>query len=312
MQNPQPQPNNVPKKWANLPLIRGVYKYDEPLDAYTTFRIGGPAEVLCEPQDLDDFCAFLRGKPQDVGLTIIGDGSNILVRDGGISGVVVRLAKGCDSVSVEGNKIRAQAGASTGKVARAAREAELTNLEWICGIPGSIGGALVMNAGCYGWEMVDVLDEITLIDPRGTQHIVAPQDVAPRYRGTTIPEGWYYGGCVFRLEKGHKDEIRERMREVNTKRRLSQPLELPNAGSLFKNPDGHKAWQLIEKAGCRGLRRGDAQVSEKHCNFFVNLGKATAADMEDLAEEVRSRVLATTGVTLEWEVRRLGERLKSW
>ena len=312
MKTQQQQVNNLPKKWANLPLIRGVYMCDEPLEAYTTFRIGGPAEVLFHPLDLDDFCTFLGGKPQDVALTILGDGSNILVRDGGIPDVVVRLSKGCDNVSVEGDKIRAEAGASTGKVARAAREAGLTNLEWICGIPGSIGGALVMNAGCYGWEMVDVLEEIELIDPQGGRHKVAPQDVAPRYRATTLPQGWYYGAAVFKLENGKKDEIRQRMREVNTKRRLSQPLELPNAGSLFKNPDGHKAWQLIEQAGCRGKRLGDAQVSEKHCNFFVNLGNATAADMETLAEDVRTHVQQKTGVLLEWEVRRLGQKTKTW
>lgn len=303
------QPTNMPKKWANLPLIRGVYKCAEPLDRYTTFRIGGPAEILYTPADLADLANFWRQQPQDIELTLLGEGSNILIRDGGIPGVVIHIGPGCDAVTLDGTLMRAEAGASTGKVARMARQAELTNAEFICGIPGSIGGALKMNAGCYGSELIDILEAVEVITHTGEHRTVSPQELGFAYRTSALPEGWIFAAAHLRLQPGNRDDIREKMRTVNHNRAASQPLELPNAGSLFKNPEGpKKAWQLIEGAGCRGLRKGDAQVSEKHCNFFVNLGKATAADMEDLAEDVRARVLAQTGVNLVWEVKVLGTR----
>lgn len=308
-------PDKLPKKWANLPLTRGLYKLAEPLDVYTTFGIGGPAEVFFEPADVADLATFYRGKPQDIELTLLGEGSNILVRDGGIPGVVVHLGAGCDNVAALQDHsaatatttiVRAEAGAGTGKVARFARDLGLTGVEFICGVPGSMGGALVMNAGCYGRELADVLEAVEVVTAAGEHKTLPPAFFEFAYRHSTLPAGWVYVAAIMRLEAGDKTAIRDNMREVNRRRAESQPLALPNAGSLFKNPPGHSAWQLIERAGCRGLRRGDAQVSEKHCNFFVNLGQATAADMEALAEDVRARVKAHSGIDLVWEVRRLG------
>lgn len=297
-----------PEKWANLPKVRGTYAFGHSLREHTTFCIGGKAEVVFFPQDLDDLATFWANRPQNTPITLLGGGSNILIRDGGIAGVVVYIAEGCDAVKTDGLEMYAEAGASTGKVARAARAAELTGLEFLCGIPGSMGGALVMNAGCYGDELCDSLTAVDVIDDSGQRKTLPPVFFRFGYRQSTLPEGWIFTGAHMRLEKGEKTAIRDRMREINKKRADSQPLKWPNAGSLFKNPAGHKAWELIDIAGCRGMRKGDAQVSEKHSNFFINLGSASAAEMEDLAEEVRKKVKEASGITLEWEVRLLGDR----
>ncbi len=291
-----------------LPQTKAPYRFMEPLAAYTTFRIGGAAEVFFKPQDIKDLAYFWQNKPHDVDITILGEGSNVLVRDGGIKGVVVHIGRGCDKVEVDGTKIYAQAGASTGKVARMARNAGLSGVEFICGVPGSMGGALVMNAGCYGHELCDILEAVDVIDNTGEIITVDPKTLGFGYRKSNLPEGWLFVAAHLALKAGDKSQVRQAMREINQKRTSSQPLELPNAGSLFKNPEGQKAWQLIQESGCRGLRKGDAQVSEKHSNFFVNLGNATACDMENLAEEVREKVYQKTGTQLEWEVRLLGDR----
>lgn len=291
-----------------LPKVAGVYQPRFSLAGATTLKLGGPAQVLYTPQSFADMGVFLQHKPQDIALTLLGEGSNILVRDGGIPGVVTRFGAGCDNVTIDGTTMRAEAGASTGKVARMARTAELSGVEFICGIPGSMGGALVMNAGCYGGELVDVLTAVEVLTDKGELLTLKPEELGFSYRHSRLPEGWIFVAAQMQLAQGNRDSIREAMREVNHKRSASQPLEWPNAGSFFKNPAGHKAWQLIEEAGCRGLRKGDAQVSEKHCNFFINLGSATASDMEDLAEEVRVAVKHHSGIELEWEVRRLGLR----
>lgn len=291
-----------------LPAIEGAYQPRYPLAQATTLKLGGPAEVLYTPASIADMGKFLAARPADVPHTLLGEGSNLLIRDGGISGVVTRLGAGCDDVSIRGTTMRAEAGASTGKVARLARTAELSGVEFICGIPGSMGGALVMNAGCYGGELVDVLTAVEVLTDKGELLTLKPEELGFSYRNSKLPQGWVFVAAHMQLANGNKDSIRDAMREVNRKRSGSQPLEWPNAGSFFKNPAGHKAWQLIEEAGCRGWRKGDAQVSEKHCNFFINLGNATAADMEDLAEEVRVAVKHHSHVELEWEVRRLGSR----
>lgn len=297
-----------------LPKVRGSYEFSKSLKDLTTFKIGGPAEVLFTPADVDDLATFWASRPQNVPITLLGEGSNILIRDGGICGVVVRLGKGMDNVELNGTQLFCEAGASTGKVARIARTEMLTGAEFICGIPGSMGGALVMNAGCYGSEMVDVLVDVHVITDKGERKILPPSFFNFTYRNSQLPENWIYTGCTLQLELGEKDQIRDKMRFVNRQRSGSQPLEFPNAGSWFKNPDGPEgklaAWKLIEQSGCRGLRKGDAQVSEKHCNFFINLGAATAADMEDLGQEVAEKVLKATGIQLQGEVRLLGDRVQ--
>ena len=297
----------------NLPEVRGTYEYSKILKDFTTFKIGGPAEVFYTPADVDDLAHFWANRPKDVPITLLGEGSNILIRDGGIKGIVVHIGAGLDDVEITGDVLFAGAGASTGKVARLSRAAELTKAEFICGIPGSMGGALVMNAGCYGSELVDILIDVHVITNTGEQKVLEPSFFEFGYRTSTLPKDWIYTGCTVQLQAGEKGQIRENMRHVNHQRRNAQPLEYPNAGSWFKNPEGPNgatpAWRLIEQAGCRGLRKGDAQVSEKHCNFFINLGDATASDMENLAAEVQQKVLEKTGVALRNEVRLLGDRV---
>lgn len=293
-----------------LPDVRGTYAFSTPLKDFTTFKIGGAAEVLFTPADVADLAHFWQHKPAGVPITLLGEGSNVLIRDGGIAGIVVHIGTGLDTVNIEGEHLFCGAGASTGKVARMARAAELTGAEFICGIPGSMGGALVMNAGCYGSEMVDILTDVHVITEKGEQKILQPSFFNFTYRHSVLPEGWIYAGCTMALKAGDKAQIREKMRHINHQRRQSQPLEYPNAGSWFKNPPPHAAWKLIAEAGCRGLRKGDAQVSEKHCNFFINLGHATAADMENLAQDVQQKVLEVTGVALVAEVRLLGDRAR--
>lgn len=294
----------------NLPEVRGTYEHKKSLKDFTTFKIGGPAEVLYTPADAADLAHFWANKPGNTPITLLGEGSNILIRDGGIAGIVVHIGTGLDAVEITGTNLFCGAGASTGKVARMARAAELTGAEFICGIPGSMGGALVMNAGCYGSEMVDILTDVHVITAEGEQKIIDPSFFNFTYRNSELPAGWIYTGCTMQLKAGDKAEIREKMRFVNHQRRGSQPLEYPNAGSWFKNPPQHAAWKLIEEAGCRGMRIGDAQVSEKHCNFFINLGAATAADMEDLGQAVVTKVLEATGIQLMGEVRLLGDRVQ--
>lgn len=289
-----------------LPPVRGRYAEDAPLAHMTWFRVGGPAEVLFRPADPDDLAAFLSAKPADVPVTVLGVASNTLIRDGGVPGVVVRLGRGFTSISVEGDVVTAGAGALCLNVAMTAARHERAGLEFLSGIPGSVGGALRMNAGAYGGEVKDVLIEADLLDPRGRQHRVGLAELDLGYRRSAIAEGWIALGCRMRTVPGPAAAIRARITEIAAAREASQPLRTRTGGSTFKNPPGARAWELIDAAGCRGLAVGGAQVSEKHCNFLVNTGDATAADLEALGEEVRRRVLAASGIELEWEIRRVG------
>ncbi len=294
-----------------LPPVRGELTADAPIARFTWFKVGGPAEVLFEPADGDDLAGLLAAKPADVPVTVIGVGSNIIVRDGGIEGIVVRLGRGFAEIAVSGDEITAGAGAHDMNVARGARDAGLSGLEFLAGIPGTIGGALSMNAGAFGHEVKDVLVDAEALDPVGQPKRLALSDLAFGYRKCGLPEDWTFIAARLRGAPGDKDEITRRMEDIQAERETSQPLRTPTGGSTFKNPPdsesgGMKAWELIEKAGCRGLRRGGAEVSEKHCNFLINTGTATAADLEGLGEEVRRRVFETTGVKVAWEIRGLG------
>jgi UDP-N-acetylmuramate dehydrogenase len=237
---------------------------------------------------------------------VIGVGSNLLVRDGGIPGVVVRLSAAFGKASVEGNRIRAGAAALDANVARLAADKGIAGLEFQRGIPGTIGGALRMNAGCYGSEIKDVLVEATALDRHGNLVKLTRADMGFTYRKSALPDDYIFIEAVFEGARGVPDDIRARMNKLVEDREASQPVKTKTGGSTFKNPEGHKAWQLIDEAGCRGLKRGDAQVSEKHCNFLINTAEAKAADIEGLGEEVRTRVKAKSGVTLEWEIKRVG------
>jgi UDP-N-acetylmuramate dehydrogenase len=279
-----------------------------PLAPYTTLKIGGSAEYWFEPDTLEALVAFLKHKPKDLPITILGEGSNTLIRDGGIKGVVLHLHN-LAKVKVKEHKITAQAGATNGKVARAAREASLTGVEFLCGIPGSIGGALAMNAGAYGHQTADNLVSVDVITDEGELKTLKPEEIGFKYRATNLPKNWIFIAASFMLSPGNKDDIRARMREINRERSGSQPLEKPSSGSWFKNTDQQKAWQIVDKAGCRGMKVGNAQVSEKHSNFFVNLGGATAADMEKLSQEVEAKIKSSLGIQMHREVKIIGEKV---
>ncbi|MCP5405060.1 MAG: FAD-binding protein [Pseudomonadaceae bacterium] len=368
-----------------LPPLAVPYAVDAPLAGFTTIKVGGCAEVLAEVSGWEEMTALMAAKPVGVPLTIVGRGSNMVVADGGIGGLVVHVGKGCDVVLTEqdgagfkekldssfrwndasslSSLVYAEAGADSGKAARAARDAGLTGLEFFGGIPGSIGGVLRMNAGAYGHETFDDLQKVWVLDAQGVEREMVPAELKPRYRGTELPAGWVYKAGLWKLREGDKEAIRERMREINTARRTSQPLHMPSSGSWFKNvvldatawrdfsvllgfrsactdvytcgaqpaqnekiPDhaAHpgirllddggavvSAWRMVDAAGCRGWREGGAQVSEQHCNFFVNAGlaegkSATAADLDGLSKRVEAEIKAKLGVVMEREVRFTG------
>lgn len=285
---------------------RGRLVADAPLGPQTWFRTGGPAEVLFRPADVEDLSSFLASLPNDVAVTVLGVGSNLLVRDGGVKGVVIRLMRSFTAVSVEGHEVVSGAGALDLNVALTAREHSLAGLEFLSGIPGTIGGAVAMNGGAYGGELSQVLVSAEAVDRAGAVHRVDAAELGFSYRHSAAPADWIFTSARLRATPGDQLAIARRIAEIDVARTESQPRSR-TGGSTFVNPPGHKAWELIDGAGCRGLRLGDAQVSEKHCNFLINLGSATAADIEALGEEVRRRVLAQSGVQLEWEIRRIGE-----
>ena len=289
-----------------LPDVRGRYIENAPLARNTWFRTGGQVEVMFRPADHEDLAAFLAAKPADVPVTVIGVGSNLLVRDGGVPGVVLRLGRSFASIDIDGSTVKAGAGAFDLKVALTCQNAGVAGLEFLSGIPGTIGGALRMNAGAYGREIEDVVIDADALDPEGGRHRLGVADLDLGYRRCGVPEDWIFTSARLRGVPGDRDEITRRMEEIQAEREATQPVKTPTGGSTFANPEGHKAWEMIDKAGCRGLRRGGAQVSERHCNFLINTGDATAADIEALGEEVRRRVHEDTGVCLEWEIRRIG------
>ena len=289
-----------------LPAVRGRLTENAPLNGVTWFRVGGPAEVMFRPADRDDLLDFLKGKPEDVPVTVLGVASNVLIRDGGLPGVTLRLGRGFADITAEDSDILCGAAALDLNVALAAKLAGVAGLEFLSGVPGTIGGAVRMNAGAYGKEIKDVLVWAEAADAYGQVHRLTNDDLKFEYRRSALPADWICLGARLAGEAGDRAEIEARMKEIQSQRADSQPIRSRTGGSTFKNPVGHKAWQLIDAAGCRGLTVGGAMVSEKHCNFLINTGEATAADLENLGEEVRRRVKQTSGVELEWEIRRLG------
>jgi UDP-N-acetylmuramate dehydrogenase len=289
-----------------IPSIRGRVRHDEPLAPSTWFRVGGAAEMLVRPADADDLVALLRDLPATVPLTVIGAASNVILRDGGIAGVTIRLARGFGDIAVDADGIVAGAAALDVTVAETAAAQGLGGLEFLAGIPGTIGGAVAMNAGAYGTEVKDVLDWAEVATPAGLMRLAAA-DLHFAYRRAELPPRGVVTRARLRATPGDAAAIAARLHEIRAAREATQPVRARTGGSTFKNPPGaRKAWELIDAAGCRGLRLGAAQVSAKHCNFLINTGGATAAEIEALGEEVRARVLAATGVALEWEIRRVG------
>jgi UDP-N-acetylmuramate dehydrogenase len=291
---------------ARLPNLRGRLLANQPLAELTWFRIGGPAQVLFMPEDEADLAYFLSNLAADIEVTVIGLGSNLIVRDGGVPGVVIRLGRGFSEVAVEETRVRAGTAVPDVKVARAAQEAGLAGLSFLRGIPGGVGGALRMNGGAYGHETKDALVAARAVDRQGRIHVLRDSDMHYTYRHCGAPEDYIFTQAVFEGTRGDPAAIAAEMAKITESREATQPIKSRTGGSTFKNPPGQKAWQLIDAAGCRGLRIGDAQVSQMHCNFLINLGSATAADVETLAETVRARVKDQSGVELEWEIKRIG------
>lgn len=290
-----------------LPPVKGDYFENAPLANLIWFRTGGPAEVLFRPKDENDLRTFLEALAPEVPVTVIGVGSNLLVRDGGVRGVVIKLGKPFGNITIDGDLVTAGAGATDVAVAHSAQGASLSGLEFLRGVPGMIGGALRMNAGAYGAEVVDVFVAATAIDRTGVTHTLGPDDMGFSYRQTKVPPDWIFLSGTFRTIPGDKKTIQEKMDEIQAAREATQPMRVKTGGSTFKNPDGEKAWKLIEDAGCRGLKIGAAKVSEKHCNFLINTGEASAKNLEDLGEAVRRTVLKKSGISLKWEIERIGD-----
>ena len=288
-----------------IPAIRGRVQAGAPLAPFTWFRVGGPAEWLVRPADADDLLALLAGLPAGMPLTVLGAASNLIIRDGGLPGVALRLGGAFGGVQVEADGVVAGAAALDVTVAQHAAAAGLAGLEFLSGIPGSIGGAVAMNAGAYGAEVKDLLDWAELATAAGIRRLGAAE-LAFAYRHASLPAGAVVTRARFQARPGDPAAIAARMAEIRAAREATQPTRARTGGSTFKNPPGAKAWALIDAAGCRGLSLGAAQVSGKHCNFLLNTGGATAAELEALGEEVRARVLAQSGVTLEWEIKRIG------
>ncbi|WP_116091481.1 UDP-N-acetylmuramate dehydrogenase [Sphingomonas crusticola] len=291
-----------------LPPLHGDVTHEGSLADFIWFRTGGPAEWLVRPRDVNDLAGFMAGLDRATPVLPVGVGSNLIVRDGGVAGVVVRLPKAFAKTAIEpGNRVRAGGAAMGITVASAARDAGIAGLEFLRGIPGTVGGAVRMNAGAYGRDASDILIEATLVLRDGRIETWPAARLGYSYRHSDLPEGAVVVEALFEGVPGDKAAIGAEMDRIAAEREASQPLRSRTGGSTFKNPEGKKAWQLIDEAGCRGLQIGDAQVSEKHCNFLLNLGSASSAEIEELGEEVRRRVKASSGVTLEWEIQRVGK-----
>lgn len=290
----------------SLPRVRGRYLFDVSLAKTTWFQVGGLAQVVYKPADLQDLRFFLQNRPMSLPLHVIGVGSNLLVRDEGVEGIVIRLGQGFTNVFVDEATVDVGAAVLDRNVAFLSAQEGVGGLEFLCGIPGTIGGALRMNAGAYGSDISQVLVHAHVLDPKGKPHRFTPQDLGLDYRHCRLPKDWIFTGACLKGYKEQQEKSQEKISLFLAERERTQPVTSRTGGSTFANPEGAKAWELIERAGCRGLSKGGAMMSELHCNFMVNTGGATAADLESLGEEVRQRVFATTGVDLRWEIERIG------
>ena len=293
---------------SDLPIVRGQYRFDAPLSKTNWFGVGGNAEILFKPEDATDLADFLKHKPASLPVTVIGVGSNLIIRDGGIEGVVIRLGRGFTGIVAESGIVEAGASVLDVHLANYTAQNGLTGLEFFAGIPGTIGGALAMNAGAYGRETADVLLRAEAVTPEGDIITLQPHEMEYSYRHYGGPKGLIFTRAWFATTPDAPEAIEARITQIQASREATQPIRERTGGSTFQNPPGQKAWALIDAAGCRGLKVGAAQMSELHCNFMINTGGATAADLEALGEEVRARVLAHSGIPLEWEIKRIGRK----
>lgn len=302
---------------ASLPILltppfaqfRERLRENADLSRTNWFRVGGPAEWLFKPENTQDLSAFLALLPKEIPVTVLGVGSNLIVRDGGIDGVIIKLGRGFAGIEAKGETVIAGGGALDVNVAHVACEASLSGLEFLAGIPGTIGGAVRMNAGAYGSDTSQVLLDAEIVERSGKIRTLTNKELGFVYRNSGLPNGAIVTRATFKTTPGDKPWIASKIQEITTAREETQPVRSRTGGSTFKNPEGHKAWELIDRAGCRGLTIGGAQVSEKHCNFLINTGTATAYDIETLGEEIIKRVKEKCGVTLEWEIKRIGKGL---
>jgi UDP-N-acetylmuramate dehydrogenase len=299
-------PDIVPDLKSKAPKLRGRLLANQSLAELIWFRVGGPAQVLFMPEDEADLAYFVGTLPADMPVTVIGLGSNLIVRDGGVPGVVIRLGRGFNEIIIEDTRVHAGAAVPDVKVARAAQEAGIAGLAFYRGVPGAIGGALRMNAGAYGGETKDVLVYANAVTRSGEFVTFSNAEMGFSYRHCGVSDDHIFTSALFEGRPGDRAAIASEMDKITEAREATQPIKSRTGGSTFKNPPGRKAWELIDAAGCRGLKVGDAQVSEKHCNFLINLGGATAADIERLGETVRKRVKESSGIELEWEIKRIG------
>lgn len=291
---------------SRLPSVRGKYQTNISMAEHTWFGVGGAAEVLFTPADAEDLHTFLKALDADIPVYPVGAGSNLLVRDGGVSGVIIST-KAIKHHHIEGTQLTVGSGWLDAEVARLASRENIAGLEFLIGIPGTIGGGLRMNAGAFGKEFRDVVMTATAIDRQGNWHEVTPAEMGMAYRHSNAPQDWIFVSATLIGESGKSEDIRAAMKAIIATRSDAQPQGVRTGGSTFANPEGHKAWQLIDQAGCRGLAHGAAEVSEKHCNFLINRGNASADDIETLGETIRDRVKATSQVDLRWEIRRIGK-----
>ena len=298
-------PDIVPELKARLPELRGRLLANQPLGEFTWFRVGGPAQAFFMPEDENDLAYALRNLPADIPVTVIGAGSNLIVRDGGVAGVVIRLGRGFNAVSIDGDRVTAGSAMLDAMVAREAQKAGLAGLEFLSGIPGTIGGALRMNGGAYGGETKDVLIEARGVDRHGNIRTFSNAEMRFSYRHCGVPDDVIFTSATFQGRAGNPEEIAAAMADIKSKREASQPRNR-TGGSTFKNPPGQSAWKLVDDAGCRGLTVGQAQVSPLHSNFLISLDGCSASDIENLGEAVRARVKEKSGVELEWEIKRIG------
>jgi UDP-N-acetylmuramate dehydrogenase len=301
-------PDIIPELAARMPQLRGRMTANQPLGPFTWFRVGGPAQVYFAPEDESDLAYFLKNLPGDIAVTVIGVGSNLIVRDGGVPGVVIRLGRGFNAIECSGDTLRAGTAALDKRVAEAAATAGIGGLEFYFGIPGTIGGAVRMNAGANNGETKDVLVSATGVSRSGEIVTFDNAGMKFKYRGNGVDASIIFTSAIFRGRLTEIEAVRARMAEVQQHRETAQPIREKTGGSTFKNPAGKSAWKLVEAAGLRGFKVGAAQVSEMHCNFLINTGEASAADIETLGETVRARVKENSGVELEWEIKRIGVR----
>lgn len=312
---------NTPLKASHLPAVRGRYTENAPLGEVGWFRCGGTADILYKPADFEDLAAFLSQCPADIPVTAFGVLSNTIIRDGGVRGVVIRMGRKFAGIEADGMTIRAGAAALDGNIASMAANSGIAGLEFFSGVPGTIGGALRMNAGAYGTETKDVLMEAIALDRQGNMHKMTAREMGMTYRHTDVPEDWIFTQALFQGRPGDVEAIKSHIADIKLKRNATQPIREKTGGSTFANPkpeelaaaglpEGTKTWQLIDRVGGRGLRIGGATMSELHCNFMINTGGAMAADLESLGEEIRRRVQEQSGILLRWEIKRIGEALQ--